>query len=558
MSNLSLLQQQRLKYSPTLPPILKNLTSLVPEKKEESALAELQPPLKHLFPETCQQPILYFKSQPSTHLSMPALKVGVVFSGGPAPGGHNVIAGLLDALHKMHAKSQLIGFLNGPSGILKNNAIEITAESLALYRNQGGFDLLGTGRTKIETPEQFQASAQTVTAWDLDGLVIIGGDDSNTNAAFLAEYFKQQGIKTGVIGVPKTIDGDLKNEWIEVSFGFDTACKVYAELIGNILKDNLSAKKSYYFIKLMGRSASHIALECALKTHVNMTLISEEIAEQGLSLAQLIKQIADLICHRAAQGKDYGVILIPEGLIEFIPNFKEMIQELNNLLSIEETLQNSFEKDEQRAFTQANLIAQRLTPQSAECFLSLSTEIQEQLLLDRDPHGNVQVAKIETERLLIGLVRKELKQRKLEGKYKGTFASQPLYFGYEGRSAMPSNFDCQYCYALGHVAALLVAKGMTGYMSAIRHLMQPVEEWEILGIPLYRLLHTEWRGGKEKIAIRKALVDLQGKPFNIFVKNRKKWQEGDDYCYPGPIQFEGPAEMVEMRPLTLSYEKQLD
>ncbi len=550
MPSLSLLQKHRLEYKPKLPSILHDLLGLVPIQGEKKAIEDQKASLQKLFPKTYKQPILHFEK--GTQQPAKSLRVGVVLSGGQAPGGHNVISGLYDALKILHSKSYLIGFSDGPQGIIKNKAIEMTAERLAPYRNQGGFDLIGSGRTKIETPEQFAAAEATVKALDLDGLVIIGGDDSNTNAALLAEYFEEKGIKTRVIGVPKTIDGDLKNEWVEVSFGFDTACKIYSEIIGNILKDTLSAKKYYYFIKLMGRSASHIALECALQTHVNMALISEEVAEKKYTLVQLVNQISEMICLRAEQGKQYGTILIPEGIIEFIPEFKQMIQELNQVLASDQPSHIEVFKERK---DKIDYITHQLSKESAHCFLGLPEDIQEQILLDRDPHGNVQVSKVETERLFIALVDKELKRRKQMGRYQGKFNPQPHFCGYEGRSGLPSNFDSQYCYALGHVAALLIHRGATGYITCVKNLTQPVENWEILGIPIFSMLHMETREGKEKPVIRKALVDLKGQPFSIFSSQREAWMMVDDYCCPGPIQFEGLATITDAPPLTLIYEQ---
>ncbi len=551
MQSLSPLQLFRLTYQPKLPFLLNSLHSLAPiEIGHKREIEDLT--LKNLFPETFEQPFLSFKKGEESD-SFPALKIGVVLSGGQAPGGHNVISGLFDALKKLNPNSQLIGFCNGPNGILKNQIMEITSSLLAHYRNQGGFDLIGSGRTKIETLDQFQTASKTIKDLDLDGLVIIGGDDSNTNAAFLAEYFKQNNIKTTVVGVPKTIDGDLKNEWIETSFGFDTASKIYSEIIGNILKDSLSAKKYYYFIKLMGRSASHLTLECALQTHVNLALISEEVEEKKQSLSNLISQIVEMIVQRAMQGKQYGAILIPEGIIEFIPEFKEMIQELNALLAPHHPYFQQFNRLKDKV-SKVKDVSQQLSLDASQCFNSLPLDIQMQLLLDRDPHGNVQVSKIEIERLFIHLVEQELNIRKEKGQYDGKFAAQSLFCGYEGRSGLPTNFDCQYCYSLGHVAALLLSAKASGYMSCVNHLTQPVEEWSLSGIPIFSLLHLEVREGKQKAVIRKALVDLKGKPFAVFASQRENWKMADDYCCPGPIQFMGPSEIADTPPLTLIYE----
>jgi pyrophosphate--fructose-6-phosphate 1-phosphotransferase len=547
----SLLQQVRLRYQPKLPDSLKEIIHLIPMPAQE--LAEyVDPSLKDLFPLTCRQPLLTFEKGEGGALR--PLKVGVVLSGGQAPGGHNVIAGLFDALKRFHPDSRLIGFLDGPQGMIKNKTKEITEDLLSYYRNQGGFDIIGSGRTKIESIEQFSAVKTTAQSLDLDGIVIIGGDDSNTNAAFLAEYFESNHLKTKVIGVPKTIDGDLKNQFVEVSFGFDTACKIYSELIGNILKDTLSAKKSYYFIKLMGRSASHIALECAFQTHPNLTLISEEVAEKKQTLKELAQEIADVICLRARSGKYYGAILIPEGIIEFIPEFKYMIQEFNQLLSSHQFHSKEIESLSKKE-DKIHYIAKQLSSRGKDCFLELPIEIQEQLMLERDPHGNVQVSKIETERLLINLVEKELKKRTQVGEYEGKFSAQPLFFGYEGRSGLPSNFDSQYCYALGCLAAVLIQAGVTGYLCCLKNLTKPVEEWTILGVPIFNLLHLEEREGKKKAVIKKALVELEGKPFSHFKKEREKWMIEDAYICPGPIQFEGDKNITEAIPISLRDEQ---
>lgn len=496
------LHRERLLFSPRQPALLAGLGSFEPAPTSFTASEELQ----REFPHTYRQPLLRWVSGEIASSSM--LRVGAVFSGGQAAGGHNVIAGLHDALKRIHPDSVLYGFLDGPSGIISGSHIPITEELLANYRNQGGFDLLGSGRTKIETDQQLAAAAKIATELQLDGLVIIGGDDSNTNAAILAEHYLANGIPTRVIGVPKTIDGDLKNEQIEVSFGFDSATKVYSEVIGNVLRDSLSAKKYYFFIKLMGRSASHVTLECALQTHPNLALIGEEVAEKQYIFRDLVTMICDLICRRAEQGKDYGVILIPEGLIEFIPDFQA----------------------------------------------SLPADIAKQLLLDKDPHGNIQVSKIETERLLIQAVTAELELRRSQGMFKGSFSPQPLFCGYEGRCGYPSNFDANYCYALGSVAALLIHSGATGYISCVQRLSEPVERWVPLGLPLTHLMHFELRKGKRKPVIRKALVDLEGPVFQEFAKRREGWMMEDDYRYPGPMQFFGPEELTDSITMTLRLE----
>lgn len=531
MSERTPLQQQRIDYKPPLPPIFHNLKNLSFQTGGETEAVSDIDELKELFPKSFGKPLV--KIEQGKGIAANPLKVGVVFSGGQASGGHNVITGLFDSLQTLNPKSELIGFLGGPSGIVDNKHMLLDAKKLEGYRNQGGFDLIASGRTKIETDEQLEKSAQTVKVLNLDGLVIIGGDDSNTNAAVLAEYFTQNDIATSVIGVPKTIDGDLRNEFVETSFGFDTACRTYSEMIGNIERDALSAQKYYHFIKLMGRSASHIALECALQTHPNLTLIGEEVAEKKKTISQITNEIADLICDRSKKGKNYGVILIPEGLIEFIPEMKALIAKLNSLLAegaSEFEAINATEKTEEKITHILSFLAE----EQKKTFSSIPEKIQEQLLLDRDPHGNVQVSKIETEKLFLDTVKKELKTR---GDYKGKFSAVQHFFGYEGRSAFPSNFDAHYCYSLGHVAALLIDGNFTGYMCCIRNLTQSVEKWEAMGLPITMLMNLETRHGKKKPVIRKALVDLEGKSFFEFQKISSRWGLDDDYRYPGPIQF---------------------
>jgi diphosphate-dependent phosphofructokinase len=554
MHSLSTLAKLRLNFKPVLPQLFREMKDLITAQENSIRSAatsqnRLANELAAVFPLTYQLPILKFalgESEPQQ-----PLRVGVVLSGGQAAGGHNVIAGLFDALTELHSNSILIGFLNGPAGIIDNHAIEITREKLSLYRNQGGFDLIGSGRTKIETEEQFKSAEKNIRALNLDGLVIVGGDDSNTNAAFLAEVFCKNGCKTKVVGVPKTIDGDLKNEYIETSFGFDSACKTYSEIIGNILRDSLSQKKYYFFIKLMGRSASHIALECALQTHPNMTLIGEEIAEKQQTLQDLVKIIADMICARAKEGKDYGAILIPEGIIEFIPECNLLIAELNTVLAADKLHQEKLDHLPSNK-EKIGYIQSLLTSSSTASLQMMPETVQIQLLLDRDPHGNVQVSKIESDRLLLEMVSIELKKRRKAGDYSGKFSAQPLFLGYEGRSCLPTNFDAQYCYALGYAAAGLIAHGANGYMACIKGLTFPVEEWQALGIPLVNMMRMEQRKGKLKPVIQKALVNLQGEPFQAFAAEREDWLLADDYRYPGPIQFFGPAELTESRTDTLN------
>lgn len=530
------LRKAREKYLPTLPSLLQQIDNI--QWIEDTSTSVKNADIHALFPLTFGQPIL--RAQKQKESKNCSLRVGVVFSGGQAAGGHNVITGLIDALILLNPESRLFGFLEGPSGIISGAYKELTKELIQPYRNQGGFDLIGSGRTKLETEEHLTAALHTVEKMHLDGLVVVGGDDSNTNAAVLAEYFTNKNCQTTVVGVPKTIDGDLKNNYVATSFGFDTACKIFSETIGNIARDSLSAKKYYHFIKLMGRSASHIALECALATHPNMALIAEEIAKEKKTLQQITHQIADLVCERAEIGKNFGVILIPEGLIEFIPEIGVLIQEINHLLA------NSSAEYEH--------VAQRLSKQSQECFLSLPKSIQEQLLFTRDPHGNVQVSFIETEKLLIETVAQELKKRAQEGRYKGVFSALHHFLGYEGRAGFPSNFDCNYCYSLGYTAALLIAHKATGYMCCIKGLTQNPTDWQVLGIPLTSLMDMEWRKGKKKPVITKALVDLRSRSFAFYKQHRDTWRLEDRYLYPGPMQFYGDNQLAD----TISYSLSID
>jgi len=483
------------------------------------------------------------KFQPCEVKESKPLVVGVVLSGGQAPGGHNVIAAVFDALKAMNPKSELLGFLNGPAGIVNNKVIRLGYERINRYRNTGGFDMIGSGRTKISSLKQFEASVRTVEANNLDGLIIIGGDDSNTNAALLAEHFLQQKLKCRVIGVPKTIDGDLSNEYIEISFGYDTACKTYANEIGALARDARSATKYWFFIKLMGRSASHITLECALLTRPSVTLISEEVLEQQLSLNDVVSNIADVVCARAKLGKEYGVVLIPEGLIEFIPEFQRLIADLNRLMSqkMAQTVLKVLKKAEQKV----DYVEDSLTGPSKDCYARLPLDIRVQLILDRDDHGNVSVSQIETEKLLGEMVAVELEKRRKGGSYSSKFDARFHFCGYQGRSVFPSNFDAKYCNALGFVAAKLIEQRRTGYIACVRHLALAESGWEACAIPLTGLMGIEERHGEPTPVIRKALVDLNGKKFALLRDNRQHWTVQDAFCFPGPIQFQGPPELTE-------------
>ncbi len=529
------LQKARQTYLPVLPSVLRDILNARCIRSEEKA--SVDPKIQTLFPLTSTQPLI--RVEKGSKRNSRALQIGVVFSGGQAPGGHNVITGICDAMQSLNPKSKLFGFLDGPGGIVAGKCKELTKETLDDYRNQGGFDLIGSGRTKIETDDQLKASLETVKKMQLDGLIIIGGDDSNTNAAILAEYFLKNGSSTKVIGVPKTIDGDLQNAYAAIPFGFDTACKIYSEIIGNIARDVASAKRYFHFIKLMGRSASHIVLECALSTHPNMAIIGEEVAAQKQTLKSIVDSITDLVCKRAEIGKNYGVILIPEGLIEIIPECGLLIKELNQILA-------------EAPSTPAASIPDKLTPPSRDLFSSFSETIQAQLLLNRDPHGNVQLSMIETETLLMSLVGKEVEARVKSGATKAKFSPLRHFLGYEARAGYPSNFDCNYCYALGFAATLLIDEGVTGYMACISNLAKSLQDWEAVGVPLASLMKMETRKGKEKPVIEKTLVDLKGKSFAHFVKHRGDWSLQDDYLYPGPIQFFGDAASTERIPLTLS------
>jgi pyrophosphate--fructose-6-phosphate 1-phosphotransferase len=507
--------------------------------------------LKALFKHSYGKPIAVFGNGKNDKIRGP-LTVGVILSGGQAPGGHNVIAGLYDGLKKGSPDSVLYGFLGGPSGLMRGQYMRFEDEIIDEYRNTGGFDIIGSGRTKIETPEQFASALKTARMLKLDAVVIIGGDDSNTNAALLAEYFLDQGSAIQVIGCPKTIDGDLKNEYIETSFGFDTAVKTYSELIGNIARDANSARKYWHFIKLMGRSASHIALECALQTQPNICLISEEVEAEKLSLSQVVDLICDSIVRRAERDEDFGVALIPEGLVEFIPEMKELITELNDIMAVDAKAFAEFHSlPEQLAWLDA-----KLTAPSYELIRSLPHDIAEQFLMDRDPHGNVQVSRIETEKLLLEMAGKRLDVLKAEGRYRGKFSALGHFFGYEGRCAFPSNFDADYCYTLGFGAFVLIASGLTGYISAVRNLTAPADQWIAGGVPLTMMMNMEQRHGSRKPVIKKALVELEGMPFRAFAAARNIWALDTSFVYPGAIQYFGPAEICDQSTITLKLEQQ--
>lgn len=553
MSNFSVLDEVRKKYDPEIPAALESdISAISYDEISTDVKVSDQDQIKKLFPATFGGKYIRFKKTDNRQLK--ALKVGVVLSGGQAAGGHNVIAGLYDSLKRISSKSVLIGFLGGPSGILENKALEMTDEIIDDYRNTGGFDIIRSGRTKIETDEQFAKSLEVCKARNLDALVIIGGDDSNTNAALLAEYFLANNTDIKVIGVPKTIDGDLKCEFIETSFGFDTACKTYSELIGNIERDSKSAGKYWHFIKLMGRSASHIALECALQTAPNYAVISEEVEANNQSLDSIVDDISDIIVKRYNNGENYGVVLIPEGLIEFIPEMGKLIREINKLLGDNEELFASFDMFGKKH----EWLLENLSGTSAQVFSSLPRDFQKQLLMDRDPHGNVQVSRIETEKLLILMIENKLKTLKDEGIYNGKFSTQSHFFGYEGRCAFPSNFDANYCYSLGYIATLLISSGLTGYMSSIMDLEKPVSEWIPGGVPISMLMNMEERKGKMKPVIKKALVELDGKPFNTFKAKRDEWALKTSFIYPGAIQYFGPEEVCNQPTITLKLEKGIE
>ncbi len=554
MKELSSLQIERLKYQPKLPSSLAGgINNLSLSEGNNTECVKDAEQIKELFKNTYGKPVVTFKTSEQTEVS-PARNVGVILSGGQAPGGHNVIAGLYDALKQANPQNKLYGFLGGPSGIIDGQYIEFTDEKINAYRNTGGFDIIGSGRTKLETEEQFQKSLEVCRKLGITGVVIIGGDDSNTNAAMLAEWFVKNNAGIQVIGCPKTIDGDLKNEQIEISFGFDTATKTYAELIGNIQRDANSAKKYWHFIKLMGRSATHVGLEVALQTQPNITLISEEVEEKKMSLKQIVDYMADIIARRANSGKNFGVALIPEGLIEFIPEMKSMIANLNDIMSSLEQ-DASYNKLTVPA-DRFNFIESRLEKENAEVFESLPVLIKAQLLMDRDPHGNVQVSKIETEKLLIEMIKIKLDEMKAEGEYMGKFSDQCHFFGYEGRCAFPSNFDADYCYSLGYNAFALMKFGLTGYLSSVKNLSAPADEWVAGGVPLTMMMNMEKRHGQFKPVIKKALVELNGPVFKVLEENREKWAMEDKYLFPGSIQYFGPSSVCDITTETLRLENQ--
>lgn len=553
MKELSPLQKERLNYIPKLPASLQHgINKLVVNQGEKTQSIADQKEINELFKNSYGMPTVTFSTTEEETVK-PAKNIGVILSGGQAPGGHNVIAGLYDALKQANPENKLYGFLGGPSGIIDGKYIELTKDIIDAYRNTGGFDIIGSGRTKLETEEQFKKAWNTCQNLNVTGIVIIGGDDSNTNAALLAEWFLDKKAGIQVIGCPKTIDGDLKNEQIEISFGFDTATKTYAELVGNIQRDANSAKKYWHFIKLMGRSASHVALEVALQTHPNVALISEEVEEKKMSLSEVVTKIAKVVADRADAGKNFGIVLVPEGLIEFIPEMKSMIANLNDVLALIED-----DTDYMNANCETDkfeIIKNRLEPQNGAVYSSLPNMIKAQLLMDRDPHGNVQVSRIDTEKLLIAMVRERLDKMKEEGRYNGKFSDLAHFFGYEGRCAFPSNFDADYCYSLGFNAFALMNFGLTGYISSVRNLTAPAKDWIAGGIPLTMMMNMEKRHGEFKPVIKKALVQIDGPVFKYLEAHRDEWAIEDCYLFPGAIQYFGPSDVADITTRTLQLEK---
>ena len=546
MTEKSALQIARAAYQPKLPVALRGALKAV-EGEPTQSVAD-QEEVEKLFPNTYGMPYLKFEPTDDQPASV-EMNVGVILSGGQAPGGHNVISGLFDGVKKLNPNNKLYGFILGPGGLVDHKYIELTADIIDEYRNTGGFDIIGSGRTKLEKKEQFDKGLEILQALDIKALVIIGGDDSNTNACVLAEYYKSIGADIQVIGCPKTIDGDLKNSEIETSFGFDTATKVYSEVIGNIMRDCNSAKKYWHFIKLMGRSASHVTLECALQTHPNITLIGEEVEAKNQTLDDIVTYIAEIVTDRANLGMNYGVALVPEGLIEFIPAIKKLIAELNDMLAANQADFDLVADDHKIDYVLAHL-----SDENAAIFRSLPISVSRQLALERDPHGNVQVSLIETVQLLAEIVSKKLALWKTDGIYTGKFAAQHYFFGYEGRCAAPSNFDADYCYSLGFNASMLIAAGKTGYMSSVKNTCRPADEWVAGGIPITMMMNMEKRNGEMKPVIRKALVELSGKPYKYFVCHRTEWARNTSFVYPGPIQYFGPSEVCDRPTLTLQLE----
>ncbi len=540
----SYLQIARAEYQPKLPQALKGYVCA--KEGEPTHSVGNQEEIKAMFPNTYGMPIIEFV--PGEKKDFKPFNVGVILSGGQAPGGHNVICGLFDGIKSLNSESKLYGFILGPGGLVDHKYMELTSDIIDEYRNTGGFDIIGSGRTKLEKVDQFEKGIEILRELGIQALVIIGGDDSNTNACVLAEYYAAKKYGVQVIGCPKTIDGDLKNEQIETSFGFDTACKTYSELIGNIQRDCNSARKYWHFIKLMGRSASHIALECALQCQPNICLISEEVEAKAMSLDDVVEYIANAVVERAKDGNNFGTVLIPEGLIEFIPAIKKLIAELNDILATPEA--QAVERENQIDYVKAHLSAENLA-----VFNSLPADVASQLALDRDPHGNVQVSLIETEKLLSQMVEEKLNQWKAEGKYNGKFAAQHHFFGYEGRCAAPSNYDADYCYSLGYNASRLIANGKTGYMSIIKNTTAPADQWIAGGVPITMMMNMEKRNGEMKPVIKKALVELDGAPFKYFASKRKEWAKKTAYVYPGPIQYFGPTEVCDQPTMTLKLEQ---
>ena len=545
----SALQVARAAYQPKLPQALKGAVVAVEGAATQSV--GNQEEIKAMFPNTYGMPVITFEA--GEQKPMEAFNVGIILSGGQAPGGHNVISGLYDGVKSLNPNSKLYGFLMGPGGLVDHKYVEFNDEFIAEYRNTGGFDIIGSGRTKLEKEAQFESGIEILRELGIKALVIIGGDDSNTNACVLAEYYAAKKYGVQVIGCPKTIDGDLKNDQIETSFGFDTACKTYSELIGNIQRDCNSARKYWHFIKLMGRSASHIALECALQTQPNVCLVSEEVEQKNMSLDDVVTYIANIVAARAAEGNNFGTVLIPEGLIEFIPAIKKLIAELNEVLTDPATGESRefANAEEQIAFVKSNI-----APENLAILESLPADVARQLCLDRDPHGNVQVSLIETEKLLSRMVATKLDAWKKEGKFNGKFSAQHHFFGYEGRCAAPSNYDADYCYSLGYNASRLIANGKTGYMSIIKNTTAPAAEWIAGGVPITMMMNMERRNGAMKPVIRKALVELDGAPFKFFVAHREEWAKNTCYVYPGPIQYWGPTEVCDQCTKTLALEKE--